>query len=273
MMAYCDSLYLYRIKSVQCIEEICGLINSITNKPYDLENMVHSIIEQVDFFSGKEEYAKSEIDEELFLLFYNQPFWSPDFETYICFITTFGTGLTEKAEKFIKLNLDRPSRLERLAKRKALPRRPFSSFMSVWFGGNVINSEFHSNDNLIDLKLGKNYALFALGGSITLRAQKSVSNRAYFGRFYSTWWNDKMSFRASECLEKYKTSIEKCISNIRNLSKKTIWYYSFIKDFYNARYEFRNVNFSELDEYEQNSICSLANETLELAKLINEEIK
>ena len=92
MKSNCNSLYLYRTKSVSDIGKSCDLINSITNRSHDLENKMQSINRHMNNFKSKEAYAE-EYSNKKNTGFANKTMNPVELAGII---TTLGTSITEK---------------------------------------------------------------------------------------------------------------------------------------------------------------------------------
>lgn len=253
MINSCDELYQQRVQSIECIDKIGILINSIANTPKDFEQKVQRIVRERDKFKETEKYAKEAMESAIksgigifSAVGAGGAFAGVAPSVAMSIATTFGTASTGAAI----------SSLSGAAATKAA---------LAWLGGGALKAG--------GLGIAGGKALLALAGPIgwgIAAAGTGVSLISLSAK------NSKIANQAIEEAKKIarcRSDVVKSNEQVQNLIDETETLYYDLNGQYNGLAHLKNADFTALSSDVQIQLGTLVNNTLSLAELLNKTVE
>lgn len=253
MITSCDELYQQRVQSVECIDKIGILINSIANTPKDFEQKVQRISKERDKFKETEKYAKEAMESTVksgigifSAVGAGGVFAGVAPSVAMSIATTFGTASTGTAISSLS---------GAVATKAAL----------AWLGGGALTAG--------GAGVAGGQALLALAGPIGWSIAVAGTGISLISLSVK---NSKIADKAVEEAKKiarYRASVVNSNEKIHNLLDETETLYFELNGQYNNLAYLKNENFTSLSSDVQIQLGTLVNNTLSLAELLNKTVE
>lgn len=252
MISSCDELYQQRVQSVECIDKIGILINSIANTPKDFEQKVQHITRERDRFKETEKYAEEAMESTVksgigifTAVGAGGAFAGVAPSVAMSIATTFGTASTGAAI----------SSLSGAAATKAA---------LAWLGGGALQAG--------GAGVAGGQALLALAGPIGWGIAAAGTGVSLISLSVK---NSKIADQAVEEAKKIarcRADIVNSNEKIRNLIDETETLYYDLNGQYNNLAYLKDADFTALSNDIQIRLGTLVNNTLSLAELLNKTV-
>ena len=253
MIISCDRLYQKRLSSVDCIDKINMLINSIANTPKDFEKMIQSIKKERDKFTETTEYVnksmKSTVESGIGVfsaIGAGGVFAGIAPNIAMSIATTFGTASTGTAI----------SSLSGAAATKAA---------LAWLGGGVLNAGgggVAAGQALLALAGPIGWGIAAAGTGISL-ISLSVKNQKIADE----------AVNEAKRIAKLRASVVNTNEKISHLIHETELLLGKLNHQYSELSVYESADYITLTEDVQIQLGTLVNNTLSLSELINKTVQ